>query len=78
MFCLPKTAWPPDLAAAVLAPWHGLFVIGKDLEAAVDAADRIDTNARLVLQMQQLYGEGAVRAAEAALRAAMKTYEEKK
>jgi L-fuculose-phosphate aldolase len=36
-------------AAAVLAPWHGLFVAGKDLDAAFDAAERIDTNARCIL-----------------------------
>ncbi len=36
-------------AAAVVAPWHGLFVLGKDLDAAVDALERIDTNARCIL-----------------------------
>jgi L-fuculose-phosphate aldolase len=36
-------------AAAVLAPWHGLFVAGKDLDAAFDASERIDTNARCIL-----------------------------
>ena len=36
-------------AAAVVAPWHGLFVLGKDLDAAVDAIERIDTNARCIL-----------------------------
>src|SRR6266542_2576281 len=29
-------------AAAVMAPWHGLFVIGKDLDAAFDLTERID------------------------------------
>lgn len=41
-------------AAAVLAPWHGLFVLGKDLDAAYDAFERIDGNARLLLQMGAL------------------------
>ena len=36
-------------AAGVLAPWHGLFVLGKDLDAAFDAAERIDVNARCIL-----------------------------
>ena len=36
-------------AAGVLAPGHGLFVAGKDLDAAFDAAERIDTNARCIL-----------------------------
>jgi L-fuculose-phosphate aldolase len=42
------------MAAAVMAPWHGLFVLGKDLDAAFDAADRIDTNARCILLGQAL------------------------
>jgi L-fuculose-phosphate aldolase len=37
-------------AAAVIAPWHGLFVLGKDLDAAFDAAERIDVNAYCILQ----------------------------
>jgi L-fuculose-phosphate aldolase len=46
-------------AAAVLAPWHGLFVLGKDLDAAFDAAERIDTNARCILMSRLLPGEAA-------------------
>ena len=33
----------------MIARWHGLFVLGKDLDAAFDAAERIDTNARIIL-----------------------------
>ena len=36
-------------AAAVIARWHGLFVLGRDLDAAFDAAERIDNNARIIL-----------------------------
>jgi L-fuculose-phosphate aldolase len=36
-------------AAGALAPWHGLFVMGKDLEAAYDAVERIDTNAYILM-----------------------------
>jgi L-fuculose-phosphate aldolase len=36
-------------AAAVMGCWHGLFVLGRDLDAAFDAAERIDTNARIIL-----------------------------
>lgn len=43
-------------AAAVLAPWHGLFVAGKDLDAAFDAAERIDTNARCILYTRLIPG----------------------
>ncbi len=44
-------------AAGVLAPWHGLFVAGKDLEAAFDAVERIDTNARCILLGRLLPGK---------------------
>jgi L-fuculose-phosphate aldolase len=48
-------------AAAVVAPWHGLFVLGKDLDAAVDAIERIDTNARCILLGRLLaVGSGAL------------------
>ncbi len=36
-------------AAAVIAPWHGLFCISRDLDAAFDAVERIDVNARILL-----------------------------
>lgn len=41
-------------AAAVLAPKHGLFVLGRDLEAAFDAAERIEGNAYCVLMSRLL------------------------
>jgi ribose 5-phosphate isomerase B len=44
-------------ATAVIAPWHGLFVVGKDLEAAFDLTERIDTNAYCIL-MSRLLPEG--------------------
>lgn len=43
-------------AAAVLAPYHGLFVLGKDLDAAFDATERIDVNARCILFSRLLPG----------------------
>lgn len=42
--------------AAVLGPWHGLFVIGKDLDAAFDSVERIDTNAYCLLMSRLLPG----------------------
>ena len=36
-------------AAAVLAPRHGLFAIGKDLPSTFDAVERIDGNAYCIL-----------------------------
>ncbi len=50
--------------AAVLAPWHGIFVIGKDLDAALDTVERIDTNA-YCLMMGRLLPGMADRSAEA-------------
>ncbi len=39
-------------AAGALAPWHGLFLMGKNLEAALDAVERLDTNAYMILMAQ--------------------------
>lgn len=36
-------------AAGVIAPYHGLFVMGRDLNAAFDAVERIDNNAYIIL-----------------------------
>jgi len=47
-------------AAGALAPWHGLFVIGKDLDAAFDATERIDVNARCILLSRLLPGSEPV------------------
>ena len=41
-------------AAGVIAPWHGIFLIGKDLNAAFDAVERFDTNARSILMAPAL------------------------
>jgi L-fuculose-phosphate aldolase len=36
-------------SAGVLAPWHGLFVLAKDLDMAFDSFERIDGNAHIIL-----------------------------
>lgn len=41
-------------AAGTIAPWHGLFLMGKNLEAAFDAVERLDTNAYVIMMSQQL------------------------
>ncbi len=46
-----------EQAYGVIAPWHGLFLMGKDLDAAFDAVERIDTNARTVL-LARMSGQG--------------------
>ncbi|HET9590262.1 MAG TPA: ribose 5-phosphate isomerase B [Anaerolineales bacterium] len=50
-------------ATAVIAPWHGLFVVGKDIDAAFDLTERIDTNAYCIL-MGRLLSEGETTDAE--------------
>jgi len=49
-------------AACVLASWHGLFVLGKDLNAAFDAIERVDVNARCILLSQLLPESGLIQA----------------
>jgi L-fuculose-phosphate aldolase len=58
-------------AAAVLAPWHGIFCIGKDLDAAFDAVERIDNNARIILESRALLSPADFDAEIAALHEAM-------
>ncbi|MCS7323915.1 MAG: class II aldolase/adducin family protein [Thermoflexales bacterium] len=60
-------------AAAVIAPWHGIFCIGKDLDAVFDAVERIDTNARLILQARTLIGAEPLAREQAALVDAVNT-----
>ncbi len=43
-------------AAGVIAAWHGVFLIGKDLDAAFDAVERFDTNAYCILMAQMALG----------------------
>jgi L-fuculose-phosphate aldolase len=43
-------------AAGVIAPWHGLFLMGKDIDAAFDAVERFDTNAYCYLMAQAAFG----------------------
>jgi ribose 5-phosphate isomerase B len=45
-------------AAAVIAPWHGLFVVGRDIDAAFDLTERIDTNAYCILMGAPLAANG--------------------
>lgn len=63
-------------AAAVLAPWHGLFCIGKDLDAAFDAVERIDNNCYCILMGQQLRNNTMLEAERANLEAALRQYSE--
>lgn len=44
-----QSNWVKNKAAPVMAPRHGLFVLGKDLYTAMDAAERVDVNAYCIL-----------------------------
>lgn len=61
-------------AAAVIAAWHGLFCIGKDLDAAFDAVERLDNNAYCILMGQLLQSDNPFAEQRAALEAAMAKY----
>lgn len=49
-------------AAAVIAPWHGLFLMAKDMAAGFDAAERLDNNAYILIMSGMLVGHDAVEA----------------
>lgn len=50
----PQRAGISKGAAAVMAPRHGLFVMGKDLYTAFDSAERVDTNAYCIIHGKML------------------------
>ncbi len=52
-------------AAVVLAPWHGVFVLAKDLDAGYDTLERVDTNARCALLLSLLQDKKSDPAASA-------------
>jgi L-fuculose-phosphate aldolase len=47
-----------NAAAAAIAPWHGLFLMGKDMDAAFDSVERLDSNAFILLQGMASFGPG--------------------
>lgn len=63
-------------AAAVIAAYHGLFVMGKDLDAAFDAVERIDNNAYVIMMAQQLGGASALEHERARMERAIATFKE--
>jgi L-fuculose-phosphate aldolase len=64
-------------AAGVVAPYHGLFVMGKDIDAAFDAIERIDTNAYIILMSGLLERSDGMSAARAEMERAVERYEKK-
>ena len=58
-------------AAGTIAPWHGLFLMGKHLQAALDAVERLDTNAYVIMMSGQLGASPMLRDESAAMEAAI-------
>ena len=58
-------------AAATIAPWHGLFLMGKHLQAALDAVERLDTNAFVIMMSGHLGASPMLRDESAAMEAAI-------
>ncbi len=61
-------------AAGTIAPWHGLFLIGKNLRAAMDAVERLDTNAYVLMMSQHLNASPLLREESAAMEAAIANF----
>ena len=61
-------------AAGALAPWHGLFLMGKNLQAALDAVERLDTNAYMMLMAERLGASPLMRDERAAMEAAIANF----
>jgi L-fuculose-phosphate aldolase len=62
-------------AAAAFAPYHGIFVMGKDLDSAADAVERLDTNAYCLLMAHSLGASPMMAQERAAMEDAIKAYE---
>jgi L-fuculose-phosphate aldolase len=62
-------------AAAVIAPYHGIFCMGRDLDFTADAVERIDTNAYCVVMGQLLTMGDCLAAQRSQMEAAMAAYE---
>jgi ribulose-5-phosphate 4-epimerase/fuculose-1-phosphate aldolase len=62
-------------AAGAIAPWHGLFVMGKDIDAAFDAVERIDNSAYILMMSGLLGGKDGLAEQRAALEAAIAPFE---
>ena len=61
-------------AAGTLAPWHGLFLMGKNLPAALDAVERLDTNAYMIMMSQYVGASPLLRQERAAMEAAIANF----
>lgn len=63
-------------AFGALAPWHGIFLMGKDLDAAFDAVQRWDTNAYVIMMAQSIGGKGMLAEQREQMEAAITNFKE--
>ena len=63
-------------AAGTIAPWHGLFLMGKHLQAAFDAVERLDTNAYVMMMSQHLGASPLLADESAAMETAIANFTE--
>jgi L-fuculose-phosphate aldolase len=63
-------------AAATLAPWHGVFLMGKDLSAAFDAIERLDTNAYCIIMGRMAFGTAQQEQAVQTMEQVISSYQE--
>ena len=61
-------------AAGTIAPWHGLFLMGAHLQAALDAVERLDTNAYVIMMSQHLGASPMLRDESADMEAAIASF----
>ena len=61
-------------AAGTIAPWHGLFLMGRNLPAALDAVERLDTNAYVMMMSQHLGASPLLREESAQMEAAIASF----
>lgn len=62
-------------AAGTIAPWHGLFLIGKNLPAALDGVERLDTNAHVIMMSRHLGASPMLREESAAMEKAIADFD---
>ena len=63
-------------AAGTIAPWHGLFLMGKNLQAAADAVERLDTNAFCLLHAPHIGASQMLQTESADMEAAIAAFRE--
>lgn len=62
--------------AGTIAPWHGLFLMGRTLDAAFDAVERLDTNAYCILMGRLLENNDMLAAARDKMETAIANFTE--